>query len=142
MTFVSSDPHAFLRPIYRQLAGDRIFALISTETQFALLTDAVAQQSEHRAAQMREYSPAARAALLGHLRKAEELRPGAREVELWAAQKGDRTLSCVAVYLATGVDMRLLEDGEMRRTQLVINGPKAEALAAEWQDAAIALGWA
>ena len=52
-----------------------------------------------------------------HLRKAEELRPGTREVELWEARKGTRTLSCVATYLATGVDVRLLEDGEMRRTQ-------------------------
>ena len=141
MTFVSSDPHALLRPLYRQLADDRAFSLLSTETQFQRLVDAVAQQSEHRAALMREYTPAARAALLGHLRKAEEQRPGAREVELWAARKASRTLCCVATYLATGVDVRLLEDGDMRRTQLVGDGSKAEALAAEWKAAATGLGW-
>jgi len=120
---------------------DRAFALVPTETQFAKLVEAVAEQSEHHAAVMRDYTPAARAALLGHLRKAAEQRPGAREVELWAARKGTRTLSCVATYLATGVDVRLLEDGEMRRTQLVIDGPQAEALAEKWRGAAEKLGW-
>jgi len=38
---VSSDPHASLRPILRRLSADRTFALLSTETQFALLVEAV-----------------------------------------------------------------------------------------------------
>ena len=58
------------------------------------------------------------------------------------ARKGERTLSCVAIYLATGVDVRLLEDGDMRRTQLVKDGPQAEALALEWHEKAEAAGWA
>ena len=116
--------------------------MLATETQFAMLVEAVAEQFEHHAAMMRDYTPAARAALLGHLRKVEEQRPGAREVELWTARKGERTLSCVAIYLATGVDVRLLEDGDMRRTQLVKDGPQAEALALEWHEKAEAAGWA
>lgn len=51
-------------------------------------------------------------------------------------------LSCVAVYLATGVDVRPLEDGEMRRTQLVTDGPQAEQLADQWLGASASLGWA
>ena len=40
MPLVSSDPHAHLRPVYRRLASDRTFALVSTEAQFALLVEA------------------------------------------------------------------------------------------------------
>jgi len=138
---VSSDPHAWLRPIYRQLAADRSFALISAETQFTLLVEAATAQSEHRAAQLREFNHTTRVALLGHLAKLEQQRPGPRQVEMWTAQKGARTLSCVALYLAHGVDVRLLEGEELRRTQLVKDRPRAEALADEWRGAATRLGW-
>lgn len=65
MPSVSSEPHFWLRPIFRRLASHRTFALVSTETQFAMLFEAVAEQSEHHAAVMRDYTPAGRAALLG-----------------------------------------------------------------------------
>lgn len=90
---------------------------------------------------MRAYTPAARVALLGHLSKAEQERPGPRQVDLWVLNRGERTLTCVALYLPHGVDVRLLEDGEVRRTQLVGDGPQAEALAEEWRGAARKLGW-
>jgi hypothetical protein len=61
---------------------------------------------------------------------------------LWAVRKGERRLSCIAVYLATGVDVRMLEDGDVRRTQLVPDGPQAEALAEYWRTKAVTLGWA
>ncbi len=138
---VSSDPHAWLRPIYRQLAADRSFALISVETQFSMLVEAAAAQSEHRAALLREFNHTTRVALLGHLAKLEQQRPGPRQIAMWTAQKGARTLSCVALYLAHGVDVRLLEGEELRRTQLVKDGPAAEALADEWRVAALKLGW-
>ncbi len=32
-------------------------------------------------------------------------------------QKGEREVRCVAVYLPTGVELRLLDAGELRRTQ-------------------------
>src|SRR5688572_21023591 len=40
---VSSDPHAYLRPIYRELARDRGFALLAAETRFDRLIEAVAK---------------------------------------------------------------------------------------------------
>ena len=46
-------------------------------------------------------------------------------------RKGARTLLCVAVYLHNVIDVRALEDGDMRRTQLVPDGPHAEVLAEE-----------
>ena len=142
MITVSSDPHAYLRPIYRQVAADRTFAMLASETQYSLLVEAVSRQSEHRAALMREYTQPARMALLSHLAKAESLRPGPAEVMLWTLTKASRVLTCVALYLAHGVDLRLLEDGDVRRTQLVKDGPHAEALAHELRCAAKMLGWA
>jgi hypothetical protein len=116
--------------------------MISTEAQFTKLVEAVAQQSEHQAALMREYSQPARAALIAHLANVESQRPGPRQVELWAMRKGERRLSCIAVHPANGVDMRLLEGGDIRRTQLVKDGPQAEALAEYWRTKAVARGWA
>jgi len=37
--------------------------------------------------------------------------------------------------------VRALENGDMRKTQLVMDGPHAEALAQEWRDKAGAAGW-
>src|SRR5262245_44030940 len=100
---VSSDPHAFLRPIYRRLAADRSFHLLAEQLQFDRLIDAAADVSERHAAVMREYNVPTRSAILRHLAKAESLRPGAEQVELWMLKKGDRVLTCLAIYLPTGV---------------------------------------
>jgi hypothetical protein len=37
-----------------------------------------------------------------------------REMELWRVRKDGRELRCVAVYLLTGIDLRLMEDGESK----------------------------
>lgn len=139
--FVSSDPHAFLRPIYRRLAGERAFHLLAEPLQFDRLVEAAAEVSERHAALMREYTPAAKAAILRHLAKAESLRRGEKQVELWRLRKGERELICVAVYLPHGVDVRALEGGDLRKTELVSDGPHAEALAEEWSRKARATGW-
>ena len=54
------------------------------------------------------------AALIGHLSKAEQQRPGDLEVTIWAANKPERQLTCKAVYLPHGVDVRLLQDDDLR----------------------------
>jgi hypothetical protein len=138
---VSSNPNAFLRPIYRRLAADRAFHLLAESMRFDLLIEAADKVSEKHAAVMREYNAVTRHAILGHLSKAESLRPGPEQVELWTLSKGYRMLVCVAVYLPTGVDVRAFENGDMRRTTLVKDGPTAEALADEWQSKAIGAGW-
>src|SRR4030095_8757497 len=54
--FVSSNPHAFLRPIYRQLAADRTFHLLAEPNQYDRLVAAVAEVSGRHAALMRDYT--------------------------------------------------------------------------------------
>lgn len=41
-----------------------------------------------------------------------------KQTELWRVRKADRELTCVAVYTLVGLDLRLLEGGEMLRAQL------------------------
>jgi hypothetical protein len=74
-SFISSDPHAFLRPIYRQLAADRAFHLLAEQHQFDRLIEAVADVSPKHAALMRQFDGETRRAILGQLSKAESLRP-------------------------------------------------------------------
>lgn len=45
-------------------------------------------------------------------------RPTQREVELWRVRKAPRELRCLAVYLPTGIDLKLMEGADFRRTQL------------------------
>jgi hypothetical protein len=83
---------------------------------------AAATVSEQGAALLRRSSPAAQSALLTHLAMMEAQRPAPRSEELWRVHKGARCLACIAVYLPHGVDLQLLEDGDIRRTELLRDG--------------------
>ena len=48
-------------------------------------------------------------------------------------QKGVRDLRWVAVYLPIGIDLRLIQDGEIRRTELFSSGEAAVATARKWK---------
>jgi hypothetical protein len=76
--------------------------------------EAAAAVSESGAALLRQSSPAAQVALLGHLAMMEAQRPLDPSEELWRVRKGSRELVCVAVYMPHGVDLRLLEEGDNR----------------------------
>jgi hypothetical protein len=54
---------------------------------------------------------------------------------------GDRQLRCVAVYLPIGVDLRLLEGDDFRRTKLCKDAAEAHELADMWRDALHRSGW-
>lgn len=138
---VSSNPHAFLRPIYRRLCVDRQFHLLAEPLQYDRLVEAAAEVSEHHATLMREYSPDAKRSLLRHLANAESLRPGEKQIDMWRLHKDDRVVTCVAVYLPIGIDLRVFLNDDLRRTQLVKDGPRAEALAAHWKLQALEHGW-
>jgi hypothetical protein len=65
----------------------------------------------------------------------------ARELELWRLAKDGRELRCVAVYMPTGIDLRLMEGEDFRRTQLLKDGPAVEARAEEWRRKLRDRGW-
>jgi hypothetical protein len=56
-------------------------------------------------------------------------------------RKGERELRCVAVYVPIGIDMRLMEGEDFRRTQLVRDAPECEKLSHAWRAALVEWGW-
>jgi hypothetical protein len=47
----------------------------------------------------------------------------------------------MAKYVASGIDLRLIEGVDCRRTQLCRDGPTIEALAEKWRTALLDVGW-
>jgi hypothetical protein len=139
---ISSDPHAWQRPYYAQLLDQPGFSDLAVTHQFARLLEAIAEDHPKPAAIMREYNDATQRATLRHLLKMQQQQPLAREEPVWAVSKGDRVLQCVVVYLPTGADLRLLEQGEFRRTVLCRNGDELSRWQAEWKAAIGGRGWA
>lgn len=91
---------------------------------------------------MREYEPTTQEMLLNWLRDVVNEKPNpTREVELWRVRKGDRELACLAVYLPTGIDVRLMEGDGFRRTQLVRDAGECTALSDDWKLKLVERGW-
>ena len=132
INLVSSDSHVWLRPLYARLRSDHRFGLFSPAHQFETLAKAVEEDSPAKAATMREWSPAAQiGCLVGSRCGCEQPNP-ISEVELWRVRKGDRELHCLAVYLPSGIDVRLMEGDNFQRTQLVRDAPATEIVSKEW----------
>ena len=92
---------------------------------------------------MREWGPAAQLGLLGWLNDVFHEQPNrTNEIELWRVRKGERELRCVAVYLPSGIDLRLFEGEDFRRTQLVRDSPAVTAVSDKWRAALLERGWA
>ena len=91
---------------------------------------------------MREWSAAAQAAMLKWLSDVVQEQPNpTTEIDLWRVHKGERELRCSAVYLPSGVDVRLFEGDDFRRTQLVRDSPEVTALSDKWRAALLERGW-
>lgn len=138
---LSSDPHAWLRPYFAALRKDPSFSYRSPSHQFAAVVAAIANDHPSRAAAMREWTPAAQDGFLKWLRDVTDEEPPKREYELWSVQKNCRTLRCIAVYVPIGIDLRLMEGAEFRRTQLTKDAPESEAVSDTWRQALIVQGW-
>jgi hypothetical protein len=138
---LTSDPDAWLRGIYTRLAKQPGFGQLAAASQSQQLLNAVAVEYPRQAALMRQYDEPARRATLLHLRNMTELKPLAREVELWQARKGKRELRCTAVYLPHGIDLRVFDGPNVRRTEQLKDGRTASDHAAEWLARLRGHGW-
>ena len=67
--------------------------------------------------------------------------PAKRETELWRMRNGQREVRRIAVHLAIGVDLRLLERSEMIRTELIKNAHAVPAISDQWRNALRTTGW-
>ena len=139
--FISSDPHAWMRAYYDELASFAGFALLAPALQFDVLVEAIARDYPTEAAKMREWDGLAQRAALSVFCNVVYSSPAARELELWRVAKGSRELRCLAVYIPTGIDLRLTEGEDFRRTQLLRDGPAVETFAEEWKAKLRAAGW-
>jgi hypothetical protein len=71
----SSDPHAWLRPIFARLQASPAFGQSARAHQFAQLCDALSAEHPSEAEEMRHWSNATQNALLAHLASAVEEPP-------------------------------------------------------------------
>jgi len=108
-----------------------------------MLISAIAVDYPTKAAKLRQIVdvPSQRALLLSLSTNVVARDPVAREVELWRVRKASRELRCLAVYLSTGVDLRLTEGDDFRRTQLLKDDPAVKARAADWRMKLRERGW-
>jgi hypothetical protein len=138
---LTSDPHAWLRPYYIALKNDSAFWMLAEPLRFEALCCAVEREHPSRAASMREWSPAAQQGILGWLETVTKEKPAVQEVELWRVTKDSRELRCVVRYMPHGVDLRLMQGDDFRRTELLKDAPRVEARAAGWLQKLRDRGW-
>jgi hypothetical protein len=133
------DSHAWLRPFYLRLQRDQAFNLLSPSHQFDQLRKSIATEHPVEAEQMRTWSPKAQIALMVFLAK--DAPTSAAVTLLWRLRKEGREVRCVAQYLSTGIDLRLLEGDGFRKTQLCHSPTAANILAEQWRLALLERGW-
>lgn len=138
---VLSDPNAWLRSYWADLHRQPFFANLAPDLQAAALADALEREHPAKAQEIREWNRATRLAMLAGLDQGLRERHASREVVLWTVRKRERQLTCVAVYLPTGIDLRLMECGEMRRTELFSWGHVLLGRARRWQAVLAESGW-
>jgi hypothetical protein len=138
---LTSDPHAWLRPYYVALKNDGVFWMLAMPQRFEALCCAVEGEHPSRAASMREWSPAVKEGILGWLESVTKEKASVEEVELWRVTKDTRELRCVARYLPAGLDLRVMQGDDFRRTELHKDAPSVQARAEEWRSALLERGW-
>jgi hypothetical protein len=133
MSEVSSNPHAWLCSFWSALKQQPFFDRLAPELQAEQLAAALESDYPAKAREIREWNAATRRAMLAVLDEGVRAGKSAKEVELWRMQKGEREVRCVAVYLPSGVDLRLIEGGELQRTELFRDGVSVVAAGRRWQ---------
>ena len=128
-------------PYFATLKADPAYHTLAMPLRFAALCDVVAHEHPEPAKWMRDWSPAAREDTLKWLESATKEKPAVTELELWTVTKGTRTLRCVARYLPLGIDLRLMEGDDFRRTELHKDGDLAKVRATGWRQALEERGW-
>jgi hypothetical protein len=78
---------------------------------------------------------------LDHLASMIDQKADGQPVELWQVRKGEREFRCVVYYLSSGIDVRLMEGDDFRRTQLCKIAPEVEKLSEKWLKALVEVGW-
>jgi hypothetical protein len=143
----SSDPHAWLRPIFARLQANPAFGQSARANQFAQLCDGLSADHPNEAEEMRHWSNATQNALLAHLASPVEELPLIEDTSpqelsrVWRATKDRLEMHCVLQFLLTGTDLWLFEGDSVQRTQPCRDAAEAIALAEQWRQEMIGRGW-
>lgn len=136
------DLETLLLPHWAALKRQTFFDRLAPELQARALADALASSHPDEAREVREWTPPTRRTLLARLDSC--LRPGHVRPQrlVWTARKGERReVVCVAVSLSYGTELRLMEQGEMLRSELLRDEFLVAAKAEEWLRALLSAGW-
>jgi hypothetical protein len=120
---------------------DPAYKMLAYPLRFAAVCEVVEREHPERARWMRQWSPKAHEGTLKWLETVTTEVPAVSELELWTLSKGTRTLRCIARYLPNGIDLRLLEGDDFRRTELHKDGDLAALQATGWRQALEERGW-
>lgn len=136
------DVEALLLPHWASLKRQTFFDRLAPELQAEALAEALERSHPAEAREVREWTPPTRRTVLARLDAC--LRPGSARPQraVWSVRKGERReLVCLAVSLPFGTELRLVEQGEMLRSELLREGFLVAARADEWRRALVAAGW-
>lgn len=136
------DVEALLLPHWASLKRQTFFDRLAPELQARALAEALEASHPAEAKDIREWTPPTRRTMLARLDGC--LRPDRARPQrvLWTARRGERReVSCVAVSLPFGIELRLTEQGEMLRSELLRETYLVEARAEEWRLAMVGAGW-
>jgi hypothetical protein len=131
----------WLRPYYIEVAQRTGFANLSPSHQFQALIDRIADDHPDRATTLAGATTATARGILERLAQLSGPRIAMREVALWMVRKGPRELRCVAIHQPHGIDLRLLEGDDFRRTALHADPASLTAGAADWLQKLVQRGW-
>lgn len=116
---VSSSLYRWLVPYWADLhRQSAFFPNLAPELQAQQLAAALEADHPATAQEIREWNATTRRAMLSVLDGMLHARQTARQETLWTMTRGTRQVECVVVYTSVGCDLRLLERGDIVRTQL------------------------
>lgn len=131
----------WLHPYYIEVVQRTGFANLSPSHRFQALIDRIADDHPDRAAKLPDSTSATARAMLEGLAALTAAKVSVREVALWTVRKGSRELRCVAIHQPNGIDLRLLEGADFRRTALCAEPATLSAGAADWLRKLLQRGW-
>lgn len=132
--FLSSDPDAWLRPHWADLHRQPSFANLAPELQAEQLAASLEAAHPSKAREIRDWNRTKRMAMLAGLDQA----PRSEGDGAVGMRKGAREVRCVAVCVSCGIDLRLLEHGEIRRTEPFTWAHVLQSRKRQWRTAPLA----
>jgi len=141
-SFIISDDEALLRRYWEELLRQSSdLPNLAPDLQAKALADAMEAEHPKKAATIRDWNPMRRGAKLAMLMTAPRKESLDAFTELWRLRSGDQEVRCIALYVANGVELRLVRGGIKRRVELFVDVPLLRMRSKQWRESLEAEGW-